>query len=70
MQLISDGVEEAMGIITRSFPFIAGTVCGIYIAQNYNVPNIRKLANDALSKARQTEQKYRKPKKPDDDDVV
>ncbi|KAL9250806.1 Plasmodesmata-located protein 8-like protein [Drosera capensis] len=38
-----------MGIIRSYFSFIAGTVCGIYIAQNYNVPNIRKLANTGCS---------------------
>ncbi|KAK9994179.1 hypothetical protein SO802_023882 [Lithocarpus litseifolius] len=60
-----------MGIIKSSFSFIVGTVCGIYIAQNYNVPNIRKLAHDALYKAKLVEEKYRKPKTKadyDDDD--
>ncbi|GFP97968.1 hypothetical protein PHJA_001940900 [Phtheirospermum japonicum] len=58
-----------MGIIRRSFSFLAGTVCGIYIAQNYNVPNIRKLTYEALFTAKQVEEKYRKPKKPGDDAV-
>ncbi|KAL7583861.1 uncharacterized protein LOC111901626 [Lactuca sativa] len=57
-----------MGIIRSSFPFMLGTVCGVYIAQNYNVPNINKLADCAVSMAKQMEQRYRKPKKPDDDD--
>ncbi|KAI8540281.1 hypothetical protein RHMOL_Rhmol09G0250600 [Rhododendron molle] len=52
-----------MGLITSSFPFIAGTVCGIYIAQNYDVPNIKKVFNDAFSKAKHVEEKYRKPKR-------
>ena len=47
-----------------------GTVCGVYVAQNYNIPNIHKLADYALSMAKQAEERYRKPKKPDhhDDD--
>ncbi|XP_052186771.1 uncharacterized protein LOC127797702 [Diospyros lotus] len=56
-----------MGIIRSSFSFIAGTVCGIYIAQNYNVPNIQKLTNEVLFKAKHVEEQYRKPKKGDDD---
>lgn len=54
-----------MGLITSSFPFIVGTVCGIYIAQNYDVPNIKKVFNDAFSKAKHVEEKYRKPKRGD-----
>ncbi|KAK3010762.1 hypothetical protein RJ639_012876 [Escallonia herrerae] len=57
-----------MGFIRNNFIFISGTICGIYIAQNYNVPNIRKLGNTAVFLAKQIEEKYRKPKKPDDPD--
>ncbi|KAL8500339.1 hypothetical protein ACS0TY_020080 [Phlomoides rotata] len=32
-----------MGMIRRSFTFMAGTVFGVYIAQNYNVANVGKL---------------------------
>ncbi|OWM75690.1 uncharacterized protein LOC116194134 [Punica granatum] len=59
-----------MGIIRSSFSFLAGTVCGIYIAQNYQVPNIKKLAYSAIFRAKEVEETYRKPKKPgevDDD---
>ncbi|XVF49358.1 hypothetical protein PTKIN_Ptkin04bG0005200 [Pterospermum kingtungense] len=56
-----------MGIIRSSFSFILGTVCGIYIAQNYNVPNIRKLGDSAFFMAKHVEEKYRKPKKKDED---
>lgn len=56
-----------MGIIKSSFPFMLGAVCGVYIAQNYNVPNIYKLADYAVLMAKQIEERYRKPKKPDDD---
>lgn len=59
--------EGVMGLIRGGFSFIAGTVCGIYIAQNYNVPNIRKLTNEFLFRAKEVEEKYRKPKKPGDD---
>ncbi|KAG2715626.1 hypothetical protein I3843_03G088900 [Carya illinoinensis] len=51
-----------MGIIRSCFSFIVGTVCGIYVAQNYDVPNIKKLGRTALFKAKQVEEKYRKPK--------
>ncbi|KAK2979972.1 hypothetical protein RJ640_006780 [Escallonia rubra] len=52
-----------MGIIRSSFSFMLGTICGVYIAQNYNVPNIMKLADMALVRAKQVEQTYRKPDK-------
>ncbi|CAD5329000.1 unnamed protein product [Arabidopsis thaliana] len=58
--------EKKMGIIRSSFSFITGTVCGIYIAQTYNVPNIKKLGHCAVSMAKQVEEKYRKPKSRDD----
>ncbi|KAI3508184.1 hypothetical protein L1887_23188 [Cichorium endivia] len=59
--------DGGMGIIRSSFPFLLGTVCGVYIAQNYNVPNIHKIADYAVLKAKEMEQRYRKPKKPGDD---
>ncbi|XAR71811.1 hypothetical protein NMG60_11018239 [Bertholletia excelsa] len=58
-----------MGIIRSCFSFMMGTVCGIYIAQNYNVPSVQKLANTAIFMAKLVEQSYRKPKKGDDDDI-
>ncbi|XP_035548608.1 uncharacterized protein LOC121248389 [Juglans microcarpa x Juglans regia] len=57
-----------MGIIRSCFSFIVGTVCGIYVAQNYDVPNIKKLAHTAQFKAKQIEEKYRKPKSRGDGD--
>ncbi|KFK29031.1 hypothetical protein AALP_AA7G079800 [Arabis alpina] len=56
-----------MGIIRSSFPFLMGTLSGIFIAQNYNVPNIKKLGNSTVSMAKELEQKYRKPKSRNDD---
>lgn len=58
-----------MGIFRGSFTFMTGSVCGIYIAQNYNVPNIKKTVYGILFTAKQVEEKYRKPKKPGDDIV-
>ncbi|XP_047176701.1 uncharacterized protein LOC124843910 [Vigna umbellata] len=60
-----------MGIIRSSFLFIAGTTVGIYLVQNYQIPNLRKLADTALVHAKQVEEKYRKSKKKkDDDDMI
>jgi hypothetical protein len=59
-----------MGFIRSSFSFMFGTLSGIYIAQNYNVPNIKKLAEFSLSMAKQMEETHRKPSnKKDRDDV-
>ncbi|AES94251.1 hypothetical protein MtrunA17_Chr5g0399131 [Medicago truncatula] len=58
--------------IKSSMSFIAGTGLGVYIAQNYNVPNVKKLASMAVSVASHLEQAYRKPKPESnnkDDDV-
>ncbi|OVA14411.1 Protein of unknown function DUF4535 [Macleaya cordata] len=57
-----------MGILRSGFQFFLGTACGVYIAQNYNVPNIKKLANTGLLMAKHIEENYRKPKKRDDDE--
>ena len=56
-----------MGVIKSSFSFMVGAAFGVYVAQNYNVPNINKLAGTALVIAKHMEQTYRKPKKDDDD---
>ncbi|KAL3610082.1 hypothetical protein D5086_001102 [Populus alba] len=45
-----------------------GTVFGVYVAQNYNVPNVRKITNTGLLIANHIEETYRKPKKRDGDD--
>ncbi|MFS7914491.1 putative short transmembrane mitochondrial protein [Helianthus anomalus] len=51
-----------MGIITTSFSFMLGAACGIYVAQNYNVPNINNLYKTGLVMAKSYEENYRKPK--------
>ncbi|KAG0497912.1 hypothetical protein HPP92_002603 [Vanilla planifolia] len=40
-----------------------GASCGIYVAQNYDVPDMRKLFLMGIGMARQYEEIYRKPKK-------
>lgn len=59
-----------VSIIRSSFSFITGTAFGVYIAQNYNVPNVKTLASMALSMAKSIEHAYRKPtpKNKDNDD--
>jgi len=56
-----------MGIIRRFFSFIAGNVVGIYVAQNYQVPNFKEEANNFLDWAKEIEKKYHKSNKKDDD---
>ena len=44
-----------------------GTACGVYIAQNYDVPDIKKLVVTNLEKLKRTEEIHRKPNKDKDD---
>jgi uncharacterized membrane protein len=57
----------AMGLFRGSFTLLVGMGCGVYIAQNYNVPNVKKLFNTYVFLAKHIEETYRKPKKKDDD---
>ncbi|XP_059642635.1 uncharacterized protein LOC132284542 [Cornus florida] len=57
-----------MGLIKSSFSFMVGTAVGVYVAQNYNVPNIQKLVNTGILIAKHIEENYRKPKKRNEDD--
>ncbi|KAM6584034.1 hypothetical protein CsatB_011036 [Cannabis sativa] len=50
-----------MGLIRFSFSFVFGTFCGAYVAQNYNVPNIRNMAKSGIFMAKHVEEVYRKP---------
>ncbi|RAL44475.1 hypothetical protein DM860_011752 [Cuscuta australis] len=56
-----------MGIIRSSFNFLFGTAVGVYIAQNYNVPDLNKFYRTGVVIAKQWEENYRKPKKPEGD---
>lgn len=47
---------------------MVGTVFGVYLAQNYSVPNVQKLFNTGLLIGKHIEENYRKPKKPDSDE--
>ncbi|KAL0727745.1 hypothetical protein Bca4012_023838 [Brassica carinata] len=58
-----------MGIMKSCFVFTMGTAYGVYVAQNYNVPDIKKLTNTVLVIFEHIEENYRKPKK-DDDEVM
>jgi hypothetical protein len=55
-----------MGLIRTVFHFTVGTLAGIYVAQNYNVPNVTGLVNTGLVIAKHFEEQYRKPSKPDE----
>ncbi|GJW06658.1 retrotransposon protein, putative, ty1-copia subclass [Tanacetum coccineum] len=48
-----------MGILGISFQFLLGTTFGIYVAQNYNVPNINKLYKTGVVIAKHYEENYR-----------
>ncbi|KAI3869826.1 hypothetical protein MKW98_031007 [Papaver atlanticum] len=49
-----------MAILRRGFRFFVGTTFGIYVAQNYNVPNIKKVVDTGLAIAKRVEENHRK----------
>ncbi|KAM0045633.1 putative short transmembrane mitochondrial protein [Helianthus debilis subsp. tardiflorus] len=65
---IRSNTRSEMGIIRSSFSFMLGTGFGIYVAQNYDVPNIHKLYKTGLVMVNHYEQNYRKPKATSSDD--
>jgi hypothetical protein len=58
-----------MGFFRSAFSFALDTVVGVFVAQNYDVPNVRKLYHTGLSMVRQVEESHRKDgkKKPTDE---
>ncbi|EFJ12290.1 hypothetical protein SELMODRAFT_124561 [Selaginella moellendorffii] len=57
-----------MGLIRSGFSFTLGTLFGIYLAQNYNIPNVQGIVNVGLVMAKQIERAYRKRGKDEEDD--
>lgn len=57
-----------MGFIGTAFAFMVGVSAGVYMTQNYDVPNLKKQSFCALHRAKMMEQAYRKQKinTPDD----
>ncbi|KAJ7558611.1 hypothetical protein O6H91_04G048100 [Diphasiastrum complanatum] len=56
-----------MGLIRSTFSFSLGTLFGVYLAQNYNLPNVQGLVNIGLLMAKQIEAAYRKSSRDRDD---
>jgi len=56
-----------MGIIKSSLKFVIVAALGVYVAQNYNVPDIKALASTAFSEANQAEHRFRKNSNEEDD---
>ncbi|KAJ4774645.1 transmembrane protein [Rhynchospora pubera] len=42
------------------FPFFVGTAFGIYVAQNYKVPNVKAVVDSGIAMAKKYEETYRK----------
>ncbi|MCO5560443.1 hypothetical protein L7F22_014058 [Adiantum nelumboides] len=63
----SDKKPSSMAMMRGAWAFCAGGVYGVYIAQNYNVPDVGKLFRTAMLIARIYEENYRK-KPPREDD--
>ncbi|PIA35697.1 hypothetical protein AQUCO_03500211v1 [Aquilegia coerulea] len=56
-----------MGIIGGCFTLVVGTIGGVYLAQNYNLPNIKNLTETGLFLVKQFEQGIKKKDKPQND---
>ncbi|KAM3046842.1 hypothetical protein ACUV84_017776 [Puccinellia chinampoensis] len=55
-----------MGLFRGSFTFMLGMGCGVYAAQNYSIPDVKKLYNTYSVIAQYLERTYRKPEKDED----
>lgn len=53
-----------MGIIGSSLAMMIGMIGGVYIAQKYEVPNIRNMVETTVCKAKVVEETYRNPTPP------
>ncbi|CDP19509.1 unnamed protein product [Coffea canephora] len=49
-----------MGFFGTTFRLMLGGVFGVYVAQNYDVPNLRELARSGLAMAKQVEETNRR----------
>ncbi|KAL5198880.1 hypothetical protein ABZP36_002392 [Zizania latifolia] len=47
-----------MGFFSTSFTLMVGMGCGVYVAQNYDVPNVKKLFNTYMFLAKHIEETY------------
>ena len=47
-------------MISKFTFFITGGIFGIYVAQNYNIPDIKKYIENSLSLAQTIEESFRK----------
>ncbi|VAH01224.1 unnamed protein product [Triticum turgidum subsp. durum] len=50
-----------MGFIQSTFSLLVGAAGGIYIAQNYDVPNIKNYMQGLMGKAKELDHAYKKP---------
>ncbi|OEL29962.1 hypothetical protein BAE44_0009019 [Dichanthelium oligosanthes] len=50
-----------MGFLKSTLSLLIGTGCGVYIAQNYNVPNINQLMRNLMDRFKKLEESYKKP---------
>uniref|UniRef100_A0A8I6XS46 Transmembrane protein n=2 Tax=Hordeum vulgare subsp. vulgare TaxID=112509 RepID=A0A8I6XS46_HORVV len=63
LTLISPAPGSLAMVFGGGFKFLVGVGCGVYVAQNYNVPNVKKLFNTYVFLAKHVEETYRKPPK-------
>lgn len=59
MILFVAAAGATIGIIKNCFSFVAGTVAGVYVAQNYKLPNIADQADNVFKMVKDVHQRYR-----------